>query len=350
MHQQGAYQTGMARQDMYQQGMYQQRMYEQGMYQQPDMAQQHMYQQAQFYGAVQTQAPTTKEDRKQIKKHEKDDERRKRLERVRERQEKQRAKDDKNFLLWMSGVLVLFGILLGLLLIGDSWSSKKITGTGIGMLTMRTSLLYLTIDLDCRKSFYLETLTCKQLLGAQGVHSFLDASGATCAVPFIGSSMCSVMTQAYHVSFVILGSFTIAVLCNFFAAFFLWQYYQLHHPHLRKWASSLTAASTGIACLGLFLWTLTMPDLADIPRAITSGSAALTGGLVGSRELNGFQFGWTWFAACFVCLLMLVQCVLWYCFFMPKDDEEEILFNEELQKDYIASLEAHGYADEDYQY
>jgi len=243
-----------------------------------------------------------------------------------------------------------FGILLGLLLIGDSWSVKRITGTGIGMLTMRTSLLSLTIDLDCRKSFFLESWTCKNFLGAQGVHSFLDATGATCAVPVIGSSMCGVMSQAYHVSFLIFGSFTSAAVCNFFAAFFLWQYYEMHHPHLRNWASSLIAAGTGIACLGLILWTLSMPDLGDIPRAISSGTSALTGGLVGFRDLVGFQFGWTWFAACFMCLLMLVQSVLWYCFFMQKDDEEEVLYNDELQKDYIASLEANGYADEDYKY
>lgn len=345
MYQPGVYQPGsMAPQDMYQQGI------QQGFYQ-PSLAQhqQNFYQQAQSYGAVQAQAPPTKEERKQMKKQEKEDDRQQRLERVRVRKQNQQARDSRMFLLWMSGILVLFGILLALLLIGGSWSVKRITGTGIGMLTMRTSLLHLTIELNCEKSFALESWTCKNFLGVVGTHSFLDSTGAACAVPVIGNSMCSIMSQAYHVSFFIFGSFTIAALCNFLAAFFLWQYYQTHHPTVRKWASALTAAGAGIACLGLIMWTLTMPDLAEIPRALSNGSGALTGGLVGFRDMIGFQYGWTWFAACFMCFMMTMQCTLWYCWFMQKDDEEEVLDYENMQKDYIESLEAHGYA-EDYKY
>jgi len=295
------------------------------------------------------QEPMSKDEKKQVKKDEKDKEKYERLLRMRQKRDEQLAKDSKGFITGFSGVLLLLGLLLVLSMTGSAWGFKRFVGTGIGVLTLRTSLLYIDVHLSCEKSFFLEKWLCQKLFIANdinGIHAMDDSQAAMCAVPGIGHSACDVMGHAYYANFVIIIAFSLAALCQIFAAFFLWNYfYTLHHPKYRVWANSLTCAGPALAVSGIVLWTVIFPDLSRIPYSVNIAAETLMGGtgVLGFRDMHGLPFGYTWFAAVFVCILMVLQCLVWYCFFRRQDDEDEVAFTDEMEKEFIANLEAHGY-------
>jgi len=295
------------------------------------------------------QEPMSKEEKKQVKKDEKEKDKYERLMKLRKKRDEQIARDSKGFIMGFSAVLLILGLLLVLSLAGNAWGFKRFVGTGIGMLTLRTSLLYLEVDLRCEKSFFLEKWLCQKVFinnDINGIHALDDAQAHMCAIPGVGHSACDVMAHAYHANFVIIIAFSLAALCQLFAAFFLWNYfYTLHHPKYRVWASSLTCAGPAIAVFGMCLWTIVFPDLSRIPYSVNVAAETLMGGtgVIGFSDMHGLAFGWSWFAAAFICLLMVLQCLVWYCFFQRQDDEDDIVFQDEQEKEFIANLEAHGY-------
>jgi len=294
--------------------------------------------------------PMSKEDKKQAKRDEKEKEKYERLLKLRKQRDERNARDAKGFITGFSAVLILLGLLLVLSMVGGAWGFKRFTGTGIGMLTLRTSLLYIEVDLKCKKSLFLEEWLCQKVFTANdinGIHALDDSQAHMCAVPGVGHSACDVMAHAYYANFVIIIAFPLAALCQIFAAFFLWNYYYtLHHPKYRVWASSLTCAGPAIAVFGMVLWTIIFPDLSRIPYSVNVAAETLMGGtgVLGFSDMHGLPFGWTWFGAAFVCGLMVLQCLVWYCFFRREDDEDEVAFQDEQDKEFIANLEAHGYA------
>lgn len=320
------------------------------------------WQQQQAYGApmnygsvdgASPQEPMSEEERKQAKKDtkeaEKDKDKYERLLRVRKKRDAAIARDNKCFVYGFSAMLLLLGLLLVLTMFGKAWGYKRFIGSGIGVLTLRTSLLYIDMDLKCDKSFFLEKWLCQNMFVAEdvnGIHALDDSQAAMCAVPGIGRSACDVMAHAYYSNFVIVLFFSLAALTQLLAAFFLWNYYcTLHHPKYRFWATGLTVSGPSLAVFGLCLWSVTFPDLGRIPYSVNIAAEALIGGagFLGFSELHGLAFGYTYFVAIFIIFLMLAQCLVWFCFFNRQDDEEDIEIMEEQEKDFIANLEAHGY-------
>lgn len=299
------------------------------------------------------QEPMSKEERKQAKKDmqesEKEKEKYERLLRMRKKRDEQRARDSKRFVYGFSVILLLLGLLLVLSMFGQSWGFRRFIGTSIGVLTLRTSLLYIDVDLRCDKSFFLEKWLCKGVFDAEkinGIHALDDSQARMCALPGVGRSACDVMAHAYYSNFVIIIFFSLAALCQLLAAFFLWNYfYTLHHPRYRFWATGLTGAGPSLAAFGLCLWAVTFPDLGRIPYSVNAAAEIMMGGtgFLGFSELHGLAFGWTFFAAIFLVFLMFMQCLVWMCFFNREDDEEEIELKDEEEKEFIANLEAHGY-------
>jgi len=256
---------------------------------------------------------------KQQKKWQKEQEKRQRLERVREAQTKQAKSDKENFLMFMSAALIGLGILLALTMVGPSWGVKEFTGLGIGLVSMKTSLFKIEIDVSCDKSFVLERVACRKIMKWDGVFDLQTSQGNACV---LNPSACDVMSRTYMASFPLFGLISLAVLSNLGAAFCLFSYSKaLADSSLRAWTGTLTLLGPALATGGIVAWALLMPDLGEIPTSWAATVGQLAPGLSYS-ETRDFQFGWTFFAACIIDFCMIITAFCWMCMFKRNDEEE----------------------------
>jgi len=256
---------------------------------------------------------------KQQKKWQKEQEKRQRLERVREAQTKQAKSDKENFLMFMSAALIGLGILLALTMVGPSWGVKEFTGLGIGLVSMKTSLFKIEIDVSCDKSFVLERVACRKIMKWDGVFDLQTSQGNACV---LNPSACDVMSRTYMASFPLFGLISLAVLSSLGAAFCLFSYSKaLADSSLRAWTETLTLLGPALATGGIVAWALLMPDLGEIPTSWAATVGQLAPGLSYS-ETRDFQFGWTFFAACIIDFCMIITAFCWMCMFKRNDEEE----------------------------
>eukprot|EP00931_Biecheleriopsis_adriatica_P016541 TRINITY_DN12155_c0_g1_i2.p1 TRINITY_DN12155_c0_g1~~TRINITY_DN12155_c0_g1_i2.p1 ORF type:complete len:330 (-),score=69.92 TRINITY_DN12155_c0_g1_i2:43-1032(-) len=298
---------------------------------------------AQGYGYGAASAPLTAAEKKKADKAKKQQDVSQRRERMRQAKRKQQETDANSFIVWMSIFLILFGTLLALTMVGNSWCYRDFTGFGVGLLTIRSSLMNVEVDFNCEKSFAAERAICNNLLAPyKGKHFLHELQGHACTNLGINVSSCNVFAMMYQASFVIFILFTLSALCNWCAAFCLYAYYfSAPHPQLRTAGSWLVAGGPLFGLIGIGVWTALIPDLEQIP-ASWNEVAAIAGGLGNLflfRAVQELQFGWTWFAAVIVTGFMVMQTFLWYCWFQVSADEDEVLRQELLDQEYADSLQ-----------
>lgn len=295
------------------------------------------------YGAgyAETGAMTSeqKKQAKDAKRQRKIMEANERCEKMREKLREQGKKDASCFLIMMSIAYIGLGSLMGLTIVGPAWGSKEFTGLGAGLVMMKSSLFNLRIDISCDKSFALESYTCNKLMKPfEGDHDLQRAQGNSCALVH---SACEVLGRCYIASMPLFGCISLCVLSSFSAAFCLFAYSKsVADPQLRMWAGCFTYLTPFLATTGIVIWAILMPDLGEIPQSWSMLADQFgAGGIIGHQETRDFQFGWTFFAACFIDLCMVISAFVWMCMFKRSEDEEQVIRQKAADQAFCDELE-----------
>jgi len=260
-----------------------------------------------------------------------------RLERVRQQQARQKIQDMKNFVARMVFAQVFFAVCMVVLMSGGYWCTNRLTGAGVGSVVISSSLWTITVDVECRSNV-LEEAACRRTFAKiQGSRPLYEMQGHACTlVP----SACDVLRRIFESSLVLVFFMVFAAICQLTSAFFLYSYsYTTAHPKLREYSTVLTWLGPMILLVGLTVWSFLAPDLGEIPASLTNIAAmADVAGILGYHKVHDIQFGRSWFAAVALEICLIIQGIFWNTFFSESENEDEVIWEEVRQKQYIESL------------
>merc|ERR1719230_837255 len=101
------------------------------------------------------------------------------------------------------------------------------------------SMLYMDVTVACGKNWLEDKFCNGVMLKFKGSHTLQDATHIACGVGggLINGPACSITTRAYMSGFIILGGFSLAIICNLVGVLFLSHYwYSKPTPRIRQWA------------------------------------------------------------------------------------------------------------------
>jgi hypothetical protein len=266
-------------------------------------------------------------------------ERREMRAKIRAQKEKEEFLDNEGTIKWLCSLGVINVCFICVPAFGNSWCYKQFVGIGIKTMQIRTSLFYIDVNVQCGKN-WLEDKFCNGVVKKlNGVHSLQEATHIACAVnqALPGGTPCEIVSRLYGCSFIIFGTFLLAIIMNLCGVMFLSHYwYSKPLPAVRSWALCFFCGATIFVTSGLLFWVFISPDLEELPRAWTAQTAALIGNnLFAIKPAPGPKWGWSFIAACVVALLYVVQLALWGAWFVPHEKEEEAMDQETLARDHL---------------
>merc|ERR1719277_2094832 len=194
-------------------------------------------------------------------------------------------------------------------------------------------MLYLSVEVECGKNF-LEDKFCNGIvMKFKGSHSLQEAQHLACGIGggVINGPTCSVVSRQYMSSFIILGGFSLAILCNCVGVLLLSHYwYKKPTKQVRYWAFTFASAAPAIALSSLLAWVMYCPLVAELPRAWTASVGHIGGGLFAIKPAPGIiPYGPSALLAGLCVVLHIIQWALWPLWFVPHPREEEMEHQEE---------------------
>jgi len=239
---------------------------------------------------------------------------------------------------------VFFSVCIVVLMFSGYWCTNRLTGAGVGTIVVSTSLWTITVDVECRSNF-IEEAVCRQTwINIQGSRPLYEMQGHACSlVP----SACDVLRRIFESSLVLVFFMVFAAICQLTSAFFLYSYsYTTAHPKLREYSSLLVWLGPMIMLAGLTVWSFLVPDLGELPHSMTNLAHMVgLGGVLGYHKVHDIQMGRSWFAAVALELCLIIQGAFWKTFFFESENEDEVIWEEVRQKQYIESLDYETFDD-----
>lgn len=255
----------------------------------------------------------------------------------RDREEQQmidrKQKDSESIVIYMCIMSVLNMFLLAVPMLGGSWNYRSFVGLGLKIMNIKTSLFYITVDIQCGKNF-IEDVLCQAGDRVNGVHSLHQAQAMSCA---ISNSACEVMSRIYAARLIVFLSFSASIVMLGLSAYFLYYYWFIESaPKIRAWGTTLNTMAPFVGMFGMAFWSLYVPDLADLPKGWTASTSILQGySLFGWHAIQAFPFGWCYIMSAIVYLEMCVFLCIWPWFFRESINEEKWKDEQEKQKDEL---------------
>lgn len=250
----------------------------------------------------------------------KQEEMRRKMERL-NRQEKQKKDDAQTAVIFLIVAGLVSALLQLISVFGRSWSYKQFVGMGIKIFTIRSSLFWISIDIECGKN-WLEDGLCKVGARMNGEFSLHEGVGVACSAA--GPTACDVMNRMYQCSFIMFITYLFAILCNLTGCFFLRYYWYVEHrAQIRIWAQTMLMLAPVISGIGIVAWSFVVPDLGELPRSWNAYQTAMAGNtLFGYHEVHDFRYGSSWAFAVVTWVVSSLLLVVWPAFFQKHHEEE----------------------------
>jgi len=256
---------------------------------------------------------------------------------LRTQKEKQDFVDQESTIKWLCSLGTLNAFLLVIPMFGNSWLFQPFIGIGVKMLTIRVSMFYIHVTIECGKNF-VEDYICKNGISKmKGTHNLQEATHIACATnSFLPGGACSIMHRAYFCNLGLFGAFVLAIVFSLCGVMFLSHYwYSKPLPKIRNWACFFYCASAFCAIGGLTAWGIVRPEIENLPRAWTNVAGAATNDLFAIKPAPGIKFGWCAIAAAVIAFFYGLQAMLWPAWFTPHEKEEEAMTNEDLAQEHL---------------
>jgi len=258
---------------------------------------------------------------------------------LRTQKEKADFVDQESTIKWLCSLGTLNAFLLVIPMFGNSWLFQPFIGLGVKILTIRVSMFYIHVSVECGKN-WLEDKFCEgMVMKMKGTHNLQEASHLACAANNLvpgGGMTCSIMNRCYGMNLGLFGAFVLAIVFSLCGVMFLSHYwYSKPLPKIRKWACFFYGASAFCAIGGLTAWGIAAPEIEMLPRAWTEFAGTATFDVFAIKPTPGIKFGWCAIVAVVIAFSYLIQFLLWPAWFTPHEKEEEAMVNEDLAQEHL---------------
>lgn len=240
---------------------------------------------------------------------------------------KRKQQDAENVVIAMCISACVNIFLLVVPMFGGSWAYRSFVGLGLKMMSIKTSLFSIDVDIQCGKNF-VEDVLCQAGQRMHGRHSLHQGQSMSCA---LSSKACDVMGRIHTARLLIFLSYSCTIIMLGVGAVFLYQYWFIEcEPRLRKIAVGLHASAPFVGMFGLALWSMYVPDLSELPHGWTGSGSVLRGlSLFGYHAIQMFPYGWCWMWSFVVFFEMCIGLCIWPWFFRKHNKEDRFVRNRE---------------------
>merc|ERR1740138_706809 len=125
--------------------------------------------------------------------------------------------------------MILNSFLLLIPTTGNSWALAQFTGLGIASLVIKTGVLTLTIDMECKKNMLEDKMfgfICNAGEKMAGEHSIQHAKSLFCGASAVGGARgCHLTEMLHHGTYIIFFSYSIAIVFSVLGASFTYYYW-----------------------------------------------------------------------------------------------------------------------------